>query len=180
MKIDELDEFQGLTPDMVRRWLSATGQQEKECPNYQVCVHLGAHTHHGIAPMDFSVAEDWSGHWQRVNLLSVALWYIAAKQGNSMQSLLREINPRLRKGMPSEAALAAHGENGDWVVFRNVLHAVRFVWTICDAVQMVSGFDVFRSDNAEDAAMIAECSFWPCDEHGNKVRWPTDAQGNML
>ena len=22
--------------------------------------------------------------------------------------------------------------------------------------------------------------YWPCDEHGNKVRWPTDAQGNML
>ena len=39
------------------------------------------------------------------------------------------------------------GENGDWVVFGNVLHAVRFVWTVCDVVQMVSGFDVFRSDN---------------------------------
>ena len=71
-------------------------------------------------------------------------------------------------------------KNGDWVVFRNVLHAVRFVWTVCDAVQMVSGFDVFRSDNPEDAAMIAECSFWPCDKHGNKVRWPTDAEGKML
>ena len=45
---------------------------------------------------------------------------------------------------------------------------------------MVSGFDVFRSDNPEDAAMIAECSFWPCDKHGNKVRWPTDADGKML
>ena len=82
--------------------------------------------------------------------------------------------------MPSRAALEAHGENGDWVVFRNVLHAVRFVWTVCDVVQMVSGFDVFRSDNPEDAAMIAECSFWPCDKHGNKVRWPTDAEGKML
>ena len=48
------------------------------------------------------------------------------------------------------------------------------------AALMVSGFDVFRSDNPEDAAMIAECSFWPCDEHGNKVRWPTDADGKML
>ena len=28
--------------------------------------------------------------------------------------------------------------------------------------------------------MIAECSFWPCDKHGNKVRWPTDAEGKML
>ena len=39
---------------------------------------------------------------------------------------------------------------------------------------------VVKTDNPEDAAMIAECSFWPCDKHGNKVRWPTDAEGKML
>ena len=164
MKIDELDESQGLTTEMVREWLTAQNATFR------------------------------NGHWTHPNgkyryidgkygglLWSLTLSQIAADFGKANeQALLREINPRMRKGMPSRAALEAHGENGDWVVFRNVLHAVRFVWTVCDAVQMVSGFDVFRSDNPEDAAMIAECSFWPCDKHGNKVRWPTDADGKML
>lgn len=161
MKLDELDESQGLTADMVREWLSAQNRSQL-------------------------IGDVWTwrdGQLRDANLhhsLSFSLAALCAIGNKRPQQLLREINPRMRKGMPSRAALEAHGENGDWVVFRNVLHAVRFVWTVCDVVQMVSGFDVFRSDNPEDAAMIAECSFWPCDKHGNKVRWPTDAEGKML
>ena len=124
---------------------------------------LGAHTHHGIAPMDFSVAEDWSGHWQRVNLLSVALWYIAAKQGNSMQSLLREINPRMRKGMPSQEALRAH--RGLWL---------RSLGKENIAIVLSRLLEEFPSPRD------AESFFWPCGDNYNKTRWPTDAQGNML
>ena len=162
MKIDEFDEWQGLTPQRVRDWLLANGWQQLK-PNWW---EKGAD---GFLfdPQTFDQVWFW-------------LYALAAIHETNIQGMLREINPRMRKGMPSRAALEAHGENGDWVVFRNVLHAVRFVWTVCDAVQMVSGFDVFRSDNPEDAAMIAECSFWPCDKHGNKVRWPTDADGKML
>ena len=162
MKIDELDEWQGLTPQRVRDWLLANGWQQSK-PNWW---EKGAD---GFLfdPQTFDQVWFW-------------LYALAAIHETNIQGMLREINPRMRKGLPSRAALEAHGENGDWVVFRNVLHAVRFVWTVCDAVQMVSGFDVFRSDNPEDAAMIAECSFWPCDKHGNKVRWPTDADGKML
>ena len=162
MKIDEFDEWQGLTPQRVRDWLLANGWQQSK-PNWW---EKGAD---GFLfdPQTFDQVWFW-------------LYALAAIHETNIQGMLREINPRMRKGLPSRAALEAHGENGDWVVFRNVLHAVRFVWTVCDAVQMVSGFDVFRSDNPEDAAMIAECSFWPCDKHGNKVRWPTDAAGKML
>ena len=159
--IEELDEWQGLTPQRVRDWLLANGWQQLK-PNWW---EKGAD---GFLfdPQTFDQVWFW-------------LYALAAIHETNIQGMLREINPRMRKGLPSRAALEAHGENGDWVVFRNVLHAVRFVWT-GDAVQMVSGFDVFRSDNPEDAAMIAECSFWPCDKHGNKVRWPTDADGKML
>ena len=162
MMIEELDEWQGLTPQRVRDWLLANGWQQLK-PNWW---EKGAD---GFLfdPQTFDQVWFW-------------LYALAAIHETNIQGMLREINPRMRKGLPSRAALEAHGENGDWVVFRNVLHAVRFVWTVCDAVQMVSGFDVFRSDNPEDAAMIAECSFWPCDKHGNKVRWPTDAEGKML
>lgn len=162
MRIDELDEFQGVTPQLVADWLLANGWMQTKPRWWE----------RGEDGFLFD-AQTFDQQWFWLHAL-------AATYERTIQGMLSEINPRLRKGMPSEAALAAHGENGDWVVFRNVLHAVRFVWTICDAVQMVSGFDVFRSDNAEDAAMIAECSFWPCDEHGNKVRWPTDAEGKML
>lgn len=164
MKIDELDESQGLTTEMVREWLTA-----------QNATFRNGHWTHPNGKYRYKDGKYGGLLW------SLTLSQIAADFGKANeQALLREINPRMRKGMPSRAALEAHGENGDWVVFRNVLHAVRFVWTVCDAVQMVSGFDVFRSDNPEDAALIAECSFWPCDKHGNKVRWPTDAEGKML
>ena len=161
MMIEELDEWQGLTPQRVRDWLLANGWQQLK-PNWW---EKGAD---GFLfdPQTFDQVWFW-------------LYALAAIHETNIQGMLREINPRMRKGLPSRAALEAHGENGDWVVFRNVLHAVRFVWTVCDAVQMVSGFDVFRSDNPEDAAMIAECLFWPCDKHGNKVRWP-EKDGVML
>jgi len=164
MTIDELDESQGLTTEMVREWLTA-----------QNATFRNGHWTHPNGKYRYKDGKYGGLLW------SLTLSQIAADFGKANeQALLREINPRMRKGMPSRAALEAHRENGDWVVFRNVLHAVRFVWTVCDAVQMVSGFEVFRSDNPEDAAMIAECSFWPCDNHGNKVCWPTDAEGKML
>ena len=168
MKIDKLDEFQGLTVDMVREWLEIHGWEVRECGNGSTDAKKRFTDRVSVLRCDWDFCLGW------------LLTRVAAAERMSVQALLREINPRMRKGMPSRAALEAHGENGDWVVFRNVLHAVRFVWTVCDVVQMVSGFDVFRSDNPEDAAMIAECSFWPCDKHGNKVRWPTDAEGKML
>ncbi len=162
-RIEDLDEFQGLTPQMVREWLREQGFD----------MRIGGLLHAGRYLVEWEPIES---AWRSTE---ASLYAVAQYRNQSVQSLLREINPRMRKGMPSRAALEAHGENGDWVVFRNVLHAVRFVWTVCDVVQMVSGFDVFRSDNPEDAAMIAECSFWPCDKHGNKVRWP-EQDGGML
>jgi hypothetical protein len=171
MKIDELDEFQGITSEMLQAWLLANGWKQVEQMAYQLDappVRTG---------WLFRRGDETVGTGADISYVLAKLSRLSCK---TPQALLREINPRMRKGMPSRAALEAHGENGDWVVFRNVLHAVRFVWTVCDAVQMVSGFDVFRGDNPEDAAMIAECSFWPCDKHGNKVRWPTDAEGKML
>ena len=129
--------------------------------------------------MDFSVAEDWSGHWQRVNVLSVALWYSAATQGKTMQSLLREINPRMRKGMPSQAALAAHNH---WLVRDTEtgeisLHRAEG-GNLYSVIHYRNGTKNPDSEALPDFGTWME--FWPCDEHGNKVRWPTDAQGNML
>ena len=67
-----------------------------------------------------------------------------------IQGMLREINPTDAEGMPSRAALEAHGENGDWVVMERLACRALCLDSI-RVVQMVSGFDVFRSDNPEDA-----------------------------
>jgi hypothetical protein len=124
--------------------------------------------------MDFSVAEDWSGHWQRVNLLSVALWYLAAKQAKSMQAILREINPRMRKGWPSEAAVQTHAR---WLAKSGPTGHI-----ICGMMEIDPAFGpCLKSRTARlDKVRADDWFFWPCDEHGNKVRWPTDAEGNML
>ncbi len=170
MRIDELDEFQGLTPQMVREWLGRHGW-------VTVCW----------VPDDFNV--DTVGGRERIRFMSDALITIAQKENRSIQSLLREINPRMRgPGYPSDAAARAHG-NGGWWVFQHQqgaddprsvtkpgeLHTaqmclssafndVRFYWE--------RGLMGEPCDEA--------CMWWPCDEHGNKVRWPTDAEGKML
>lgn len=81
----------------------------------------------------------------------------------SVQALLREINPRMRKGMPSQAALRAH--RGLWL--RSV--GTESIATVLS--RLIEEFPSSRDD---------ESFFWPCDEHGNKTRWPTDAEGKML
>ena len=162
MRIDEFDEFQGLTPQMVREWLGRHGW-------VTVCW----------VPDDFNV--DTVGGRERIRFMSDALITIARKENRSIQSLLREINPRMRKGMPSDAALAEHDE---WIV------CTPFGATFIAEISYGGSDDGFSimmppiNDHC-DAEFIAEkhwpeCLFWPCDEHGNKVRWPTDAEGKML
>ena len=92
------------------------------------------------------------------------LYALAAEGGHSTpQSLLREINPRMRKGVPSKAALRAH--RGLWL--RSV--GIETIATVLS--RLIEEFPSPRDD---------ESFFWPCDDNGNKTRWPTDAEGNML
>jgi hypothetical protein len=74
MRIDELDEFQGLTPDMVRAWLANLDPSIKP----SACI---------------------GGDIEAVSELC----------GETSQSLLREISPRMRKGIQSEALRAHRG-----------------------------------------------------------------------
>ena len=86
------------------------------------------------------------------------------------------INPRMRKGMPSEDARAAHG--GLWIG-----HMGGEFPLLAIGYWHAASFDagLMSWDEAKIAALsMHPCAFWPCDEHGNKVRWPTDANGAML
>jgi len=147
MKIDELDEFQGLTPNMVREWLKRTGWELR--------------------------TDEWKEkRWFNGNGRSIAdkrvlvkdgFRWIASQSVQTVQALLCEINPRMRKGVPSKAALRAH--RGLWL---------RSIGTETIATVLSRLIDEFPSPRDN------ESYFWPCDANGNKVRWPTDAQGNML
>ena len=164
MNITELDEWQGLTAEMVREWLVVNGWQQTK-PNW------------------WDKGED--GFLFDSHVFDQQMFWLYALAGacghNTPQDLLREINPRLRKGMPSDAALAEHDE---WIV------CTPFGATFIAEISYGGSDDGFSimmppiNDHC-DAEFIAEkhwpeCLFWPCDEHGNKVRWPTDADGKML
>lgn len=162
--IMDLDELQGLTPQMVREWLLAQGFD----------MRLGGLLHAGRYLVEWEPIES---AWRSTE---ASLYAVAQYRNQSVQSLLREINPRMRKGMPSDAALAEHDE---WIV------CTPFGATFIAEISYGGSDDGFSimmppiNDHC-DAEFIAEkhwpeCLFWPCDEHGNKVRWP-EKDGVML
>ena len=147
MNITELDEWQGVTPELVTDWLLSHGWTQKPTqPNWWL---KGDDGFLFDAP---TFGQVW--FW------AYALAAIYA-DGN-VQALLREINPRMRKGVPSQEAITAHG--GTWMA----------------APPLGRNGIVFVNLRVLLDPSWAEWSFWPCDDHGNKVLWPTDANGALL
>ena len=162
MSILDLDEAEGLTAEMVKTWAEARGWRYRtsglQAPNGGLVTFANPNHANMVAPI---------------------VRFIAEREKRSTQDILRDINPRLRAGLPSRAALEAHGETGDWICKRKMLHLVRFCWSVSEYLQMVEGFDVFSTEDRAAEAVLKESSFWPCDANGNKVRWP-ERDGVML
>ena len=173
MMVTMFDEYQGLTADMVRNYLAATGWHLKDWDYYK-----DWHLADCAGPPCIAIYDSSSDGMHQLNP-EHALLAISKQERRTPQGLLREINPRMRRGMPSKAAMEAHGETKDWLCMGYVLHVVRFCWSVNDHVQMVDGMDVFSTESTEVVAMIERCTFWPCDANGNKVRWP-EKDGVML
>lgn len=153
MKIDELDEWQGLTAEHISNWLHAHGWQQTK-PRWWEKGEDGFL----FDPQTFDQVWFW-------------LYALAAVHGTNIQGMLREINPRMRKGWPSGDVLAMHDR---WVVRKPDGAVIVCRWRPPYMVNAAGGGDFALREQCE------EWSFWPCDEHGNKVRWPTDAEGKML
>ena len=165
MKIDELDESQGLTTEMVREWLTA-----------QKATFRDGHWTHPNGKYRYKDGE-YGGLLWSLTLSQIAADFDKANE----QALLREINPRMRKGMPSAAAIAAHEvSGGNWLAQSAQKGGVLRVlnWSISDHRAKLNTLDTTQKI-PRDMVPDSWC-FWPCDEHGNKVRWPTDADGKML
>jgi hypothetical protein len=136
---------------------------------------------------DYFKRRDWTSGADSRYALGSSLRAICALERMTLQRLLREINPRMRQGKPSNAALEIHGKRGG-------------LWIACIGVVGFSGSIMVVSLHANDDEMaiwdeeewhnyeyavsleaaLKPWSFWPCDERGNKVRWPENAAGEML
>ena len=146
MRIDQLDEYQGLEAQMVRDWMISRG-----------CYRQDGYWRHPREQYHYTDGEYGGLLWEGTLVeLSVDFGL------SSVQALLREINPRMRKGVPSQEAITAHG--GTWMA----------------APPLGRNGIVFVNLRVLLDPSWAEWSFWPCDDHGNKVLWPTDANGEML
>ena len=153
MRIDELDEYQGLEAQMVRDWLTSKG-----------CYRQDGPWRHPTEKYSYTDGE-YGGLLWADTLFKLSVDFELA----SVQALLREINPRMRKGCPSNAAIQAH--DGPWVELRGVSRMPGVT---------EFGLDPDQSQREWMEDYCKDALFWPCDRHGNKVRWPTDAKGEML
>lgn len=184
MDIMGLAEAQGLTAHDVRQWLRQQAPRIKRTTNVMTVTGMGDVW---TWPSGDTVRDAKMDVW-----LSSRVKDIALLEGRTVQSLLREINPRMRDGVPSKEARDAH--QGEWIGRRK-----RDGLTVVGKFSFASpcrGLDwptIFWAQNSPDgqtfmATMDGEAergegddwSFWPCDAHGNKVLWPTGANKEML
>lgn len=147
MRIEDLLEFEGLTADHVRAWLQRKGFTLHEVRSGRQCWVRGTE----------AVTDD-------TLTTSGTLVYLASVVADcSMQSLLSEINPRMRPGWPTDEEIEAHEKRGG-------------LW-ICDYGRgpcfgrFAEGerFEGNTLEMSRDALERLGAKFWPCDAHGNKV-----------
>lgn len=164
MRIDELDEWQGVTPDMVREWLRNRGWSlHGEMPRYW---------EKGSRNFADSLIDGNSDD------LAFVIHCEEIAAGLARQEALRQINPRMHKGMPSEAARDAHG--GPWVGHMGGEFPLLAIGYWHDG-SFNAGLVSWDEHKVKVAALSKHpCAFWPCDANGHKLRWPTDANGAML
>ena len=147
MRIEDLDEFEGLTAEMVRAWLRAEG-----------CVFDGTWAR-PYRPTPY--------YWDGQLLCPSTLGHIAYDFGYpSLQSLLREINPRMRPGWPTDEELGRHPL---WLV--SVTGSVSLAE---EGTLHIRSAEKMRGLARLSAGTTVAC--WPCDANGNKVRrWTVPA-----
>ena len=162
MKIDDLNKSQGMTREMVDHYLNRNGWCNMPDPDQRLLKPQYAH-------VSFKMG------------LGAAIERIAAIVGSTPQALLREINPRWRKGFPSNAALAEHDE---WLI--RAPWGAEFVAHISyggsdDGYMIMIPPDSESGDcGGIEESVWGDCFYWPCDGNANRVRWPVDAEGKML
>ena len=158
MNIMDLDEAEGLTAEMMCQYLSTSPAWRPRSSGAMFC---DKHAGRSRLVWPSAVARDLGG----------TICDIAHAEQRYPQAILREMNPRMRKGLPSEPVRDAHA--GRWVASRTDEYThttiVRFVVGMGGVVKVQ--FEDHR-ETFDPSAELDKWSFWPCDAHGNKVPWP--------
>ena len=124
---------------------------------------------------DYFKRRNWTNGADARYALGSSLRAICALEGMTLQQLLREINQRMRKGCPSDAARLKH--DGFWLMRLPFSPPTIVKWT-----ESRSGWQTQYAGN-NDVTCFDDATlgyFWPCDAEANKVRWPENAAGEML
>lgn len=165
MDITILDEAQGFDLDRGRAWLESRGWKRDN----------------GACLSGWSKQKTWICDASGKDLL-LEVPCIARIEGRTIQEVLREMNPRMRAGLPSPKAIAAH-ENGSghWLA-QSCVVPVPGILRVGYFDNMM-GFVIYELAHRGTLTFCdipPAWSFWPTDAVGNKVRWPTDSNGAML
>jgi len=166
--MSELLEMQGATPDMVRDYLRGKGWTRNEAGDLSKsgeCWHLANGTK-GMC-------------WLHDKSPRKTVESLARMEQRHVQEIAAEVNPRMRPWPTEEAVKEHESEGGQWLCKKPNGGGLRVM--------------TFSADHTEDDPVMAsddfgdywqcDCEgwrFWPCDANGNKVKWPTNGQGEML
>ncbi len=168
MRLQDLQEYAGVTPDLVRAYLERTGWTRVDGDTWTLGERV-------VSPTGYRLALE-----DAITLLC----------GTTPQAILRDLNPRLRKGCPDQAARSAHPDYWLAISPSGAGFMVKFDLRRGDD----PGFEVYRSSgdgrpqsdpfhdpgcsyNVSDfRGGLSDWSFWPCDAHGNKLPWPAPAR----
>lgn len=168
MNVSELEEFQGLSPEMVHAYLRRSGWRFAE---------------HDPGSFEYRNARDLSVFLGWISGVARCVTDIAQAEDRSIQAVLRDVNPRLRPRLPSEEARDAHERHtGRWVAVRRDEHMEYRHTTIIRFLRGMTAVKLQFEDHRptfDPTDEIAKWSFWPCDGNGARVRWP-ERDGVML
>lgn len=170
MTITDLEEFREITPQDVREYLERKGFQR----NGSIWLHAPS-----VTRFTDAMIED----------LGFIVRMISNIEGRSVQAVLREMNPRMRRGCPSVEARIAH--SGRWLAQKDGEQRA-YVITFDTDRQTDPGFEVYCDPYRDEwnpgcsyhvtdfRNALAAWSFWPVDASNSKLPWPRDAEGKEL
>jgi hypothetical protein len=150
MEPNELDAFQGFSVGILHAWLVERGWTDVTAPRQVdiACVLVAEGRGELWLPRLGDPISEWTRwHW---------LFRVAKAVKLSVQELLRQVNPRLRSGWPSDDDLKTYDR---WLVRCPQLDGMMIVWESATMRE--------RKESAPNG--VVEC--WPVDAAGNKVRW---------
>jgi hypothetical protein len=159
MNVMELDEAEGLTVDMVHTYLRDAGW-----------------THIAHAVSDLWIKDDQRLHLSGYpDAFSDALELLC--ESTDPRVFLASINPLARSRVPSRAEIDAHKvshPDGYWILRKPGGQLLIVYFENHDPPAACSYCPV---DLGTHMATGEDCAgmYWPCDAHGNKVRWPKPA-----